>query len=239
MHEENDVAFHVERKVARIDEGSVELDDGTTLEVELVLVGIGVESETGLAAAAGLEVGDGVVVDERLRTSAVGAWAAGDVARCPEPRSGRRVRVEHWVHARRTGQTAARSILGVDGSHTQALFFWTNQFDVKISFVGHAPEWDEAEEEGDPAGDNGVVRLKANGRELAVIGVGPGAETLEAEVQWRDERAEGSPLHPASRRSASSTCWTRQRNWPHGTDLLGARPAPSRSSRGHTATLGH
>ncbi len=186
VHQENGVAFHPERTVARIDPGSVTLDDGTTLDADLVLVGIGVVPETGLAEAAGLQVDDGVVVDERLRTPTAGVWAAGDIARYPDPRSGQRVRVEHWVHAQRTGQTAARSILGTDGAYTQAPFFWTNQFDAKVSYVGHAPEWDEAVEEGDPASGDGVVRLMAGGRELAVVAVGRGDATLDAEVRWRD-----------------------------------------------------
>ena len=187
VHEEHGVRFHPERTMARIDSSRVELDDGTRIEADLVLVGIGVEPETGLAEAAGLEVDDGVIVDGRLRASAAGVWAAGDIARYPDPRSGRRVRVEHWVHAQRTGQTAARSILRVDGAYTQAPFFWTNQFDAKVTYVGHAPEWDEAVEEGDPVAGDGVIRLRLEGRELAVVAVGRGDETLEAEVRWREE----------------------------------------------------
>lgn len=185
VHEENGVAFHAGRTVRRIGEDTVELDDGTELRADLVLMGIGVEPDTALAEAAGLETDDGVVVDGRLRASADGVWAAGDIARYPDPRTGRHVRVEHWVHAQRTGQAAARAILGHDDGYTAPPFFWTNQFDAKVTYVGHAPEWDEAVVEGDPAAGDGVVRLMADGRELAVIAVGRSAESLEAEVEMR------------------------------------------------------
>ncbi len=185
VHEANGVAFHGERTVARIEEGAVELDDGTRLDADLVVVGIGVDPDVRLAADAGLKTDDGVVVDGRLRTGAAGVWAAGDIARYPDPRTGRPVRVEHWVHAQRTGQAAARSILGREDDYDAPPFFWTHQFDAGITYVGHAPEWDEAVEEGDPAGGDGVVRLMARGRELAVIAIGRDAESLEADVRMR------------------------------------------------------
>ena len=187
VHEENGVVFHGERTVARIDADAVELDDGTRLVADLVVVWIGVETDLRLAEAAGLEVENGVVVDQGLRTSADGVWAAGDIARFPDPRTGRRIRVEHWVHAQRTGQAAARSILGVGDGYTAPPFFWTHQFDAGITYVGHASEWDEAVVEGDPAGGDGVVRLMGDGRELAVIAVGRDAESLDAEVRMRHD----------------------------------------------------
>jgi NADPH-dependent 2,4-dienoyl-CoA reductase/sulfur reductase-like enzyme len=188
VHEDNGVAFHLERSVHRIDERTVELDDGTAVDADLVLVGIGVDPDLRLAAEAGLETDNGVVVDGRMRTSADGIWAAGDIARYPDPRTGRPVRVEHWVHAQRTGQAAARSILGVDGDYTAPPFFWTHQFDAEVTYVGHAPAWDEAVVEGDPEGGDGVVRLMADGRELAVIAVGRAAESLDADVTMRRGR---------------------------------------------------
>jgi NADPH-dependent 2,4-dienoyl-CoA reductase/sulfur reductase-like enzyme len=185
VHRENGVGFHGERTVSRIGPDAVELDDGTRLEADLVVIGIGVDPDLELATGAGLDTDDGVVVDGRLRTSAEGVWAAGDIARFPDPRTGRPVRVEHWVHAQRTGQAAARSILGVGGEYTAPPFFWTHQFDAGVTYVGHATDWDDAVVEGDPAGGDGVVRLMAEGRELAVIAVGRDAESLDAEVGMR------------------------------------------------------
>lgn len=185
VHEENGVVFHLERTVRRIEEGRVELDDGTTLDAELVVVGIGVDPDLALAEDAGLDVDGGVVVDDRFRASADGVWAAGDIARYPDPRSGRRIRVEHWVHAQRTGQAAARSILGSDDGYTAPPFFWTRQFDAGVTYVGHAGEWDEAVVEGDPESGDGVVRLMADGRDLAVIAVGRDEESLDAEIRFR------------------------------------------------------
>jgi NADPH-dependent 2,4-dienoyl-CoA reductase/sulfur reductase-like enzyme/nitrite reductase/ring-hydroxylating ferredoxin subunit len=185
VHEAHGVQFHPERTVEEIGEGNVRLDDGTEIEADLVVFGVGVEPETGLAEAAGLEVDGGVVVDEGLRTSADDVYAAGDIARYPDPRSGRQVRVEHWAHAQRTGQAAAKSILGTGEAFGAPPFFWTQQFDAGITYVGHAPEWDETRIEGDPAHGDGVVRLLADGQELATVAVGRDAESLEAQVRYR------------------------------------------------------
>jgi NADPH-dependent 2,4-dienoyl-CoA reductase/sulfur reductase-like enzyme len=189
VHRDHGVDFHPARTLAAIEAATVRLDDHTELDADLVLVGIGVAPETALAEAAGLEVDDGVLVDHRFRTSADGVLAAGDIARMPDPRGDGLIRVEHWVHAQRTGQAAARAILGDDAPYAAPPFFWTNQFDAKVTYVGHAADWDEARVEGDVAGGDGVVRLVKDGRELAVIAVGRDAESLAAEVGMRGKRA--------------------------------------------------
>ncbi len=187
VHEEHGVVFHPEHSVQAIDERAVHLDDGTELPADLVLLGVGVVPDTALAEAAGLEVDDGVIVDERMRSSADGVYAAGDIARFPDARTGERIRVEHWVHAQRTGQAAARAILGAGEGYHAPPFFWTHQFEAGVTYVGHASSWDDAAEEGDVAGGDGVVRLMGGGRELAVVAVGRDRESLDADVAFRNE----------------------------------------------------
>jgi NADPH-dependent 2,4-dienoyl-CoA reductase/sulfur reductase-like enzyme/nitrite reductase/ring-hydroxylating ferredoxin subunit len=181
-HERNGVVFHLGRAVGSIEADAVVLDDGTRLPADLVLVGIGVRPETELASAAGLEVDDGIVVDDRLRTSDPRIYAAGDTARWPDPRTGEDVRVEHWVVAQRQGQAAARNILERDEPFLDVPFFWTNQFGVGVRYVGHAATWDRVEVDGDPNGGDAAFRYLRGGRVLAVATVGRDQESLEAEV---------------------------------------------------------
>jgi NADPH-dependent 2,4-dienoyl-CoA reductase/sulfur reductase-like enzyme len=168
--------------VARIDEQSVVLTDGTSIPATLVVLGVGVKPRVELAQAAGLAVDNGVIVDAQLRTSVANIFAAGDVARWPDPHSGERIRVEHWVVAERMGQTAARNILGVLESFAAVPFFWTAQYDLTINYVGHATTWGEAVVSGDLAAGRGEVRYRATEGLLAVATVGEDRVSLDAEL---------------------------------------------------------
>lgn len=116
----------------------VRLSDGSVLPAELVIVGVGIQPEVRLARDAGLDVADGVVVDEHLRSSDPDVLAVGDVAAAWHPTLGRRLRVEHWANAGRQGTVAARSILGVDAVDDRLPYFYTDQYDVGMEYVGYA-----------------------------------------------------------------------------------------------------
>lgn len=119
------------------DGGVVELASGDPVPFDLLVVGIGVEPVVELAEAAGLQVDDGVLVDASLRTSDPHVWAAGDVANAEHPVLGRRLRVEHWDTASRHGETAARSLLGESVQHDELPYFFTDQYDLGMEYVGH------------------------------------------------------------------------------------------------------
>lgn len=182
LHESHGVAFHLGRTVGAIDERAVQLDDGTRLEADLVVVGIGVRPRLALAEGAGLATEGGVLVNEYLETSAPGIYAAGDIARWPDPHSGARLRIEHWVVAERQGQTAARNMLGHRQRFATVPFFWTQQYDVSIDYVGHAASWDDIEQQGDPDARDVALCFRESGRTLALATIFRGRESLETEL---------------------------------------------------------
>jgi 3-phenylpropionate/trans-cinnamate dioxygenase ferredoxin reductase subunit len=176
------VHFHLGSTVQTIDRESVTLSDGHRLPAELVVVGIGVRPSTELAEAAGIACDRGVLVNDMLRTSAPDVWAAGDLARWPDPASGERVRIEHWVLAERLGQVAARNILGAEKPFRAVPFFWSRHYDVSIQYVGSAVGFEAADSVGDPRHGKGTVLFKKGGRILAVASVGDPRASLEAEI---------------------------------------------------------
>ena len=180
-HEAHGVKFHFGRTTAAIHDRYVQLDDGTKLDCDLVVVGIGVRPNTHLAEQAGIAADNGVLVNEFLETNVPGIFAAGDIARWPDPRAGR-IRVEHWVVAQRQGQTAARNILGAREPFTIPPFFWSNHFDLHIHYVGHGSGGDETSVSGDLKAKDGSVIFSSDGKLSAVASVGRDRENLEAEV---------------------------------------------------------
>lgn len=189
IHEEHGVVFHLGTSAAAINEPGVILSNGEEIAADLVVVGIGVRPEIEIAAQAGLAIDNGILVDAYLQTSAPGIFAAGDIARWPDPHSGANIRVEHWVVAERQGQTAARNILGYREPFDAVPFFWSQHYDVAIRYVGHAERWDRVEIEGDPALRDCTVGYFQGDRKLAVATVSRDRANLRAEVELERVRA--------------------------------------------------
>ena len=178
LHEKKGVVFHLGKTVTQIGASQVTLDDGSTLPADMVVIGVGVRPVTALAEQAGLKLDRGVVVNEYLETSAPGVYAAGDIARWPDPHTGTALRVEHWAVAQRQGQTAARNMLGFKEAFTIVPFFWSQHYEVAINYVGHAEKWDVLEMDGDPAKDC-AVSYKLGGKLMAVATIARDKRSLE------------------------------------------------------------
>ena len=170
LHRDQGVEFLPETTVDRFEgEGSVErviTQDGASIETEFVVVGIGVAPRTGLVEGC-LEIDNGVLVDEGLRTSAPAVFAAGDVANAHHPFYGRRIRVEHWANAQKQGAAAARSMLGQEVSYDEIPYFFSDQYDLSMEYAGFATSWDEVVFRGDVAGKEFVAFWLERGRVVA------------------------------------------------------------------------
>jgi 3-phenylpropionate/trans-cinnamate dioxygenase ferredoxin reductase subunit len=121
----------------------VRISSGRVFDCDFAVVGVGVAPRVKLAADAGLVIDNGIVVDERLETSAAGVFAAGDVANAWHPFFGRRIRVEHWANALNQGPAAARAMLDQDVSYDRIPYFFSDQYEVGMEYSGFATEWDE------------------------------------------------------------------------------------------------
>jgi NADPH-dependent 2,4-dienoyl-CoA reductase/sulfur reductase-like enzyme/nitrite reductase/ring-hydroxylating ferredoxin subunit len=188
LHERHGVQFHLKRKVTAYDGKSLTLDDGSTLAADRVVLGVGVKPRLELAESAGLTVDKGVIVDRCLQTSAARVFAAGDIARYPDPRSGQPIRIEHWVASERQGQIAAANMLGIETPLTEPPFFWSAHYDVTIRYVGHAERWDRIEVDGSIDNRDAAIRYIVGDRTLAVATIGRDMAALKANQTMRDNR---------------------------------------------------
>jgi 3-phenylpropionate/trans-cinnamate dioxygenase ferredoxin reductase component len=175
VHAEHGVEMRFGVGVEGLDgDGAVErvrLTDGSAVECDLVVVGIGVVPRTGLAEAAGLEVENGVLVSERLESSAPGVFAAGDLANAWHPFYGRRVRVEHWANALNQGPAAARAMLGHDVSYDRLPYFFSDQYEVGMEYTGLASASDRVVVRGDAASREFIAFWLDDGRVVAGMNV--------------------------------------------------------------------
>src|SRR6266536_2975004 len=180
IHRDKGVRMHFEDRVASF-EGTQRVErvvtaGGLTLDCDFVVVGLGVEPVTDFLEGSGIELDNGVVVDELCRTSMEGIFAAGDVANHNNPVFARRLRVEHWQNAIKHGQAAALNILGNGSPYRAVYWFWSDQYEFNLQYAGYHTEWDGLVVRGSLEDRNFLAFYVKDGRVLADVGIGRGEE---------------------------------------------------------------
>jgi 3-phenylpropionate/trans-cinnamate dioxygenase ferredoxin reductase subunit len=213
LHADNGVDLHLGtgidaiRGAGTVEE--VELSDGTRIDADLVVGGVGAVPRVELAKAAGLAVEDGVVVDAHLRSSDPDIFAAGDVASALHPLLGGNIRVEHWANARHQGPAAARNMLGLATSYERVPYFFSDQYDLGMEYSGHATTWDRVVFRGDPASREFLAFWLAGGVVVAGMNanIWDANEPIEALIRSRvviDPAALADPDVPLGRLAATA-----------------------------------
>lgn len=188
LHEEHGVAFHLDTTIGSIGERTVLLTNGRELAADIVVIGVGVRPRVELAAACGLAVDQGILVNEYLETSAPGIFAAGDATRWHDIATGQSRHVEHWVVAERQGQVAAENMLGMKRPFMSVPFFWSAHYDVTIRYTGYTRSWDAIEIEGSLEKRDCLISYRLGGSTVAVASIGRDAQALLCEAQMAGEQ---------------------------------------------------
>jgi len=175
LHRENGVDVRLDTGIESI-KGTdkvqaVITSTGDRLEADGVIVGVGIIPDTALAAAAGLEVANGITVDEFCRTSDPAIYAAGDVTDHPNPLVGRRLRLESWQNAQNQAIAAANNMCGADTPFSEVPWFWSDQFDVNLQMCGAPDEWDRIVTRGDLTARDGLLFQRAGEKIVGAIGL--------------------------------------------------------------------
>ncbi|MXW90390.1 MAG: pyridine nucleotide-disulfide oxidoreductase [Rhodospirillaceae bacterium] len=192
MHRDRGVDLRLGVSVAAIEgDGAatgVQLGDGTVVPATVVVIGIGILPNVEIAQAAGLAVDNGIVVDDRGRTSHPDIWAAGDVANQPNAFAGRRLRLESYQNAQDQAAAVARNLCGADEAHEDSLWVWSDQHDVNLQMTGAPESWDSLLWRGDPGEGRFTVFYMAGGRIVAVNTVNNGREMRPARMLMESGR---------------------------------------------------
>ena len=149
---------------------------GRRIECDFVVIGLGVEPVTEVLAGTGVEINNGIVVDEDCRTNRGGIYAAGDVANYYHPVFGRHIRIEHWQNALKQGAAAARSMLGRGEPYQEIPWFWSDQYDHNLQYLGYHTEWDELVVRGSVEERDFVAFYRKDERVLAAVALNRGRE---------------------------------------------------------------
>jgi 3-phenylpropionate/trans-cinnamate dioxygenase ferredoxin reductase subunit len=180
LHKKHGVDVRLKKTVVRFEgDGALErvvLDDGMDIAARCAVIGIGVVSNFELAAEAGLDVDDGIVVDDTGRTSDPDIYAAGDVTKHPNSHLGRRIRLESWENAQNQAIAAAKAMLGKPEPYSEIPWFWSDQYDANIQLVGLPERYDEVAVRGDRNSGTFTSFYLCEGKLVGVAGINTGRD---------------------------------------------------------------